>query len=66
MGVASSSNTDICEQTQYTTYAQASSADYVEWFRDVLDKKKTFDELQKIERCKARTWGQEFCQWYAC
>jgi secreted trypsin-like serine protease len=66
LGVASSSDAHICEQTQFTTYVQASSQDYVEWFKDILDRKKTFDDLQKLERCKTRTWGQEFCRWYAC
>ena len=65
-GVASSSNTDICAETQFSTYVQANSQEYVEWLKDVLDRKKTFDDLQKLGRCKTRTWGQEFCRWYAC
>jgi hypothetical protein len=66
IGVASSSNAHICRETQFTTYVQATSQDYVEWFKNVLDRKKTFDDLQKLEKCKTRTWGQEFCRWYAC
>jgi hypothetical protein len=66
VGIASSSNTDICAETQFSTYVQANSQEYVDWFKDVLDRKKTFDDLQKLARCKTRTWGQEFCRWYAC
>ena len=64
--MTSSANTHFCEQTQYTTYVHAASQDYDMWFRDVLDRKYTFDDLQRLERCKPRTWGQEFCRWYAC
>jgi len=66
LGVASSSNSHYCEQTQFTTYAQAASPDYVAWFKDVLDRKKSFDDLKKLERCKPKTWGQEWCEWYGC
>lgn len=66
VGVASSSNTDICEETQFSTYAQASSQDYVDWFKDVLNKKNTFDDLQRLERCKPKTVEQKFCKYYAC
>lgn len=66
LGVTSSSNTHICEQTQFTTYVHAASLDYEPWLRDVLDRKKSLEDLQRLQRCKSRTWGQEFCRWYAC
>jgi hypothetical protein len=66
LGVASSSNADKCEHTQFTTYAHAASHDYVAWFKDVLDRKKSFDDLERLQRCKPKTWGQEFCERFAC
>ena len=66
LAVASSSNSKTCEESQYTTYVQTASHDFVEWFKDVLDQRNSFDDLQRLGRCKPKTWGQEFCRWYAC
>ncbi|CAF4240262.1 unnamed protein product, partial [Adineta steineri] len=66
LAVASSSNSDICEETQFSNYVQATSPDYTEWFKNVLNKKKAFDELQKAQKCKLHTIGQEFCLRFPC
>ncbi len=66
LAIASRGDTHTCEQAQFTTYVEVASQYYVEWFKDVLDRKNLFDDLQQLDRCKPRTWGQEFCRVYAC
>jgi len=66
LGVAGSSNSDSCEETKYSTYTQAVSQEYVQWFKDVLNKKNDFDTLSEARQCKKRTWEQEICRFYAC
>ncbi|CAF0880574.1 unnamed protein product [Adineta steineri] len=66
LAVASSSNSDICEETQFSNYVQATSPDYTEWFKNVLNKKKSFDDLQKAQKCKTHTLAQQICLLASC
>ncbi|CAF3953198.1 unnamed protein product [Adineta steineri] len=66
LAVASSSNSRNCKEAQFSNYVQATSPDYTEWFKNVLDRNKAFDDLQKAQKCKTHTLAQQICLLASC
>ncbi|CAF1338073.1 unnamed protein product, partial [Adineta steineri] len=66
LAVASSSNTKNCEETELSTYVKAASPDYTDWFKNVLDRNKSFDDLKKAQKCKTHTLAQQLCLRASC
>ncbi|CAF1214325.1 unnamed protein product [Adineta steineri] len=66
LAVASSSYTKNCEEAQFSTYVKAASPDYTEWFKNVLDRNKSFDDLKKAQKCKTHTLAQQICLRASC
>ncbi|CAF1305772.1 unnamed protein product [Adineta steineri] len=66
LAVASSSNTKNCEETELSTYVKAASPDYTDWFKNVLDRNKSFDDLRTAQKCKPHTLAQQLCLRASC